>query len=69
MPKYLIRHWISADFIAEKIVDESEIEFEKNNLKYNSIPDGTFSFTMVKQSNSINRSTYELYDTNIRDSS
>ena len=25
MAKYLIKHWVNADFIVEKVVDESEI--------------------------------------------
>ena len=25
MAKYLVKHWINADFIAERLVDESEI--------------------------------------------
>ena len=44
MAKYLITHWVTADFIAEKVVDESEIDTIKNDLKGNSIPDGTFIF-------------------------
>ena len=48
MAKYIITHWVTADFIAEKVVDESEIDTIKNDLKGNSIPDGTFSFVMLK---------------------
>ena len=62
MSKYLIRHWISADFLAEKIIEESELDLEKKNLKHNLLPDGSFSFVMVKQSSRINNSTYEKYD-------
>ena len=29
MTKYLVRHYVTADFIAEKVVDESEIDSEK----------------------------------------
>lgn len=68
MSKYLIRHYISADFIAEKVINETEIELEKNNLKQNSIPDGSFSFVMVQQSGKVNNTTYEKYDEIIRDS-
>lgn len=68
MSKYLIRHYISADFIAEKVINETEIELEKNNLKHNSIPDGSFSFVMVQQSGKVNNTTYEKYDEIIRDS-
>jgi hypothetical protein len=62
MAKYLITHWVTADFVAEKVVDESEIDTIKNDLKGNSIPDGTFSFVMIKGTEQRIRTTYELYD-------
>lgn len=69
MTKYLVRHYVSADFIAEKVVDESEIDSEKNNLKQNTIPDGSFSFIMVERSEKLIRTTYEKYDENLNNSS
>ena len=68
MTKYLVRHYISADFFAEKIVDQSEIDTEKNNLKHNTIPDGSFSFIMVERSEKLIRTTYEIYDESINNS-
>ncbi len=68
MVKYLIRHHVSADFFAEKVVDESEIDTIKNDLKANSIPDGTFSFVMLKGTEQTVRTTYELYDEKLNDS-
>ena len=65
MTKYLVRHYVTADFIAEKVVDESEIDTEKNNLKQNTIPDGSFSFIMVERSENLIRTTYEKYDESI----
>ena len=62
MAKYLIKHWVNVDVIAEKIVDESEIDITKNNLKKHQTPDGTFSFVMINNSEKINRTTYEIYD-------
>ena len=62
MAKYLIKHWVNVDVIAEKVVDESEIDILKNDLKKNKIPDGTFSFVMINNSEKINRTTYEKYD-------
>jgi hypothetical protein len=62
MTKYLVRHYVTADFVAEKVVDETEIDSEKNNLKQNTIPDGSFSFIMVEQSEKLIRTTYEKYD-------
>ena len=63
MAKYLIRHWVNVDVIAEKVVDETEIkDFNTNDLGKNKKPDGTFSFVVVKDSEKINRTTYEVYD-------
>ena len=30
MSKYLVRHWINVDVIAEKVVDETEIDLKTN---------------------------------------
>jgi hypothetical protein len=62
MAKYLITHWVTADFIAEKVVDESEIDQARNDLKGNTIPNGSFSFVMLKGTERTIRTTYELYD-------
>ncbi len=66
MVKYLIKHWINADFIAEKVVDGSEINTTTNDLGKYKIPDGSFKYTMIKNSEKINRTSYEDYgeDTN-----
>jgi hypothetical protein len=69
MAKYLVRHYVTADFVAEKVVDETEIDSEKNNLKHNTIPDGSFSFIMVEQSEKLIRTTYEKYDESLNNSS
>ena len=69
MAKYLIRHWVNADFIAEKVVDETEIDLKTNDLGKHKIPDGSFSFVMIKDSEKINRTTYEIYDESINNSS
>ena len=60
--KYLIKHWYNVDVIAEKVVDESEIDSIKNDLKKHKTPDSTFSFVVVKDSEKIKRTTYEIYD-------
>ena len=62
MAKYIIRHWVSADFIAEKVVDESEINLNTNDIGKHKTPDGTFSFVMINNSEKLNRTTYEIYD-------
>ena len=65
MTKYLVKHWINVDVIAEKIIDESEINLTTNDLGKYKTPDGTFSYVMIKNSEKINRTTYEKYDENI----
>ena len=67
--KYLIKHWCNVDVIAEKVVDESEIDIKQNNLKKHKTPDSTFSFVVVKDSEKIKRTTYEIYDEKLNDSS
>ena len=57
--KYKIVHWISADFVAEIEVDESEINTTTNDLGKYKIPDGNFKFTMIKDSEKITRTHYE----------
>ena len=69
MAKYLIRHHVTADFFAEKVVDESEIDTIKNDLKANAIPNGSFSFVMLKGTERTIRTTYELYDEKLNISS
>ena len=69
MAKYLVKHWINADFIAERLVDESEINTVNNDLKEYKTPDSSFSFVMIKGSEKINRTTYEKYDEKLNDSS
>ena len=60
--KYLIKHWCNVDVIAEKVVDESEIDSIKNDLKKHKTPDSTFSIVVVKDSEKLKRTTYEIYD-------
>ena len=67
--KYLIKHWINVDVIAEKVVDESEINIKNNDLQKHQIPNSTFSFLMIKDSEKVERTTYEIYDEKLNDSS
>ena len=69
MAKYLIRHHVTADFFAAKVVDESELDIARNDLKNNTIPNGSFSFVMLKGTERTIRTTYELYDEKLNDSS
>jgi hypothetical protein len=48
MKKYKIVHWVSADFIAEAIVNEDEIDTSINDLKEYNKPNSKFNFVMIK---------------------
>ena len=69
MKKYKITHRVTADFIAEIIVNEDEIDANINDLKEYKEPNSKFNFTMLKGSESVTQTTYELYDENINNSS
>ncbi len=62
MKKYKITHKITADFIAEAIVNEDEIDSNTNDLKDYNKPNSKFEYTMLKGSESITQTTYEEYD-------
>ena len=62
MKKYKITHKITADFIAEAIVNEDEIDSNTNDLKDYKKPNSKFEYTMLKGSESITQTTYEIYD-------
>jgi len=62
MKKYIIRHKITADFIAEAIVNEDEIDTSINDLKEYNKPNSKFNFTMLKGTETVTQTNYELYD-------
>jgi len=62
MKKYKITHRISADFIAEVIVNEDEIDTSINDLKEYKKPNSKFEYTMLKGTESVTQTNYELYD-------
>ena len=62
MKKYKIVHKITADFIAEAIVNEDEIDTSINDLKEYNKPNSKFEFTMVKGTESVTQTNYEEYD-------
>ena len=69
MKKYKITHKITADFIAEVIVNEDEIDTSINDLKEYKKPNSKFEYTMVKGTESVTQTNYELYDEKPNDSS
>jgi len=60
--KYKITHKITADFIAEIIVNEDQIDTSINDLKEYKKPNSKFEYTMLKGTESVTQTTYEQYD-------
>jgi len=60
--KYLIKHWLNVDCLAEAIVDESEINAHTKDLKEYQTPNSQFKFKMVEDSDKLLRTTFEQYD-------
>jgi hypothetical protein len=60
--KYKITHLITAEFVAEIIVDESEINTQTNDLGEYKKPNGKFEFTMIKGTEKLERTTYEKHN-------
>tara|TARA_R110001583_G_scaffold6931_3_gene34677 strand:- start:181 stop:396 length:216 start_codon:yes stop_codon:yes gene_type:complete len=69
MKKYKITHKINADFVAEVIVNEDQIDSKINDLKEYKKPNSKFDYTMLKGTESVTQTTYEQYDENINNSS
>jgi len=60
--KYKITHKITADFIAEVVVNEDQIDASINDLKEYKKPNSKFEYTMLKGTESVTQTNYELYD-------
>ena len=69
MKKYKITHKINADFVAEIIVNEDQIDASINDLKEYKKPNSKFEYTMLKGTESVTQTTYEQYDEKPNDSS
>lgn len=61
MKKYKITHRVTADFIAEIIVNEDEIDANINDLKEYKKPNSKFEYTMLKGTESVTQTNYEEY--------
>ena len=59
MKKYKITHKINADFVAEIIVNEDEINIQTNYLKEYKKPNSKFEYTMLKGTESVTQTIYE----------
>jgi len=60
--KYLIKHWLNVDCLAEAIVDENEINANTKDLKKYETPNSKFKFTVLQGDEKITRTTFEKYD-------
>jgi len=69
MKKYKITHRITADFIAEAIVNEDEIDSSINDLKEYKKPNSKFNYTMLKGTETVTQTNYEEYGENTNNSS
>ena len=59
--KYKVTYWLNADFVAEEIIDEENINFKNNDLgKYNE-PTKNAKYKVLDSIKIIRRS-YEKYD-------
>ena len=59
--KYKVTYWLNADFVAEEIIDEENINFKNNDLgKYNE-PTKNAKYKVL-DTIKINRTSYEKYD-------
>ena len=59
--KYKVIYWLNADFIAEEIIDEEDINLKNNDLgKYNE-PTKNAKYKVL-DTIKINRTSYEKYD-------
>ena len=68
MKKYKITHKINADFIAEIIVNEDQIDASINDLKEYKKPNSKFEYTMLKGTESVTQTNYEEYEQKSNDS-
>ena len=55
--KYLVKHWINVDMIAEEVIDEKEINFKTNNLGKYETPSQNAKY-IVSDNIKVKRRTY-----------
>ena len=66
--KYLVKHWINVDMIAEEVIDETDINFKTNNLGKYETPSPNAKY-IVNGDFKVKRRTYEEYDKKSNNSS
>ena len=66
--KYLVKHWVNVDMIAEEVIEDDSIDFTNNQLgKYN-VPSKKANFRVIDNIK-VTRTTYEKHDEKFNNSS
>ena len=66
--KYLVKHWINVDMIAEEVIDGDGVDFKNNNLGKYEEPSENANY-VVSDYVKVKRRTIEDYDEKLNDSS
>ena len=59
--KYLVKHWINVDMIAEEVIEDDNINFKNNDLGKYKEPSPNAKYKVFDDIK-ITRTTYEKYD-------
>ena len=65
--KYLVRHWINVDMIAEEVIDGNGVDLKTNNIGKHEEPSDKASY-IVSDYIKVKRRTIEDYDEKSDDS-
>ena len=65
--KYLVRHWINVDMIAEEVIDGDGVDLKTNNIGKHEEPSDKASY-IVSDYIKVKRRTIEDYDEKSNDS-
>ena len=65
--KYLVRHWINVDMIAEEVIDGDGVDLKTNNIGKHEEPSDKASY-IVSDYIRVKRRTIEDYDEKSNDS-
>ena len=65
--KYLVRHWINVDMIAEEVIDGNGVDLKTNNIGKHEEPSDKASY-IVSYYIKLKRRTIEDYDEKLNDS-
>ena len=66
--KYLVRHWITVDMIAEEVIDGKNVDLKTKNIGKHEEPSDKATY-IVSDYIKVKRRTIEDYDEKLNDSS